>query len=325
MKNPFKRIEIADVEDLINIAFSSASKKAKKTKSFGRKTEVGRKKESVRISTVGTIVTKKLRSVVKSFPNINEIPQVYRELLEIYISVGELKTILSKISWTSKKIFELQKLYLKRVKTSKSAVEARKLRKEFYGRVSSLLKRVERDLKFLSQLHELKNLPDFKQVPTVIICGLPNVGKSSLLWKLTGSKPKIRDYPFTTQGIMLGYIEEKGKKIQILDTPGLLDRPIEKRNRIEKKAIAALKKLADLVIFVFDASIPLEEQENLLKSVEKLVKKEFIIVANKIDIKNNAFFEEIVEKYNAVPISCKTGENIDELKRKILNFFISKN
>jgi nucleolar GTP-binding protein len=84
------------------------------------------------------------------------------------------------------------------------------------------------------------------------------VGKSSLLRCLSSAKPEIAQYPFTTKEIHVGHIEKTEKYItkrfQIIDTPGLLDRPLSKRNEIEKQAIAALTHLADLIVFVLDVS-----------------------------------------------------------------------
>ncbi|MCD6542320.1 MAG: 50S ribosome-binding GTPase, partial [Thermoplasmata archaeon] len=104
------------------------------------------------------------------------------------------------------------------------------------------------------------------------------------------------------------------ERYQIIDTPGLLDRPLEKRNKIELQAIAALKHLADLIIFILDPTetcgYGLKEQMNLLKSI----KKEFsgipiIVVENKSDL--------MKRKSPYMKISCKTGEGIEKLREKI--------
>lgn len=323
MKNPFKFLQYEDCEKIIEEAFRSASEKAAKTFIKGKRVELAKERERVRITTVGNMISKKLFSIVKSYPDLKSLPEIYKELLRIYLSEKELANILSSISWTARKIAELKKISLKKLKHVKSSYEARSIRKEFYGRVASLLKKISKDVKKLAILQELKKLPDFEETFTISLAGLPNVGKSSLLWRLTGSKPKIRNYPFTTQGLMLGYIEEKGKRIQIIDTPGLLDRPLEKRNKIEKKAIAALKTLADLVIFIFDVSgsAPIKEQENLFSEIKKFFAKDkgMIVIANKIDIANEKILED-VKKYNPILISCKTGEGVEKLKREILSF-----
>jgi nucleolar GTP-binding protein len=320
MKNPFKRVEYEDAEKLIDTAFSTASKAAEKCRVFGKRSEIAKEKERIRIETVAKIISGRLLSIVKSYPDLRKVPEIYLELLRIYTKEEELKNALSRINWVRKKILELRKLYLKKLRGVRSSVEARNIRKEFYGRVASLMKTIRKHLSFLEGLKELRNLPDFEQCPTVILCGLPNVGKSSLLWRLTGSKPKIRNYPFTTQGLMLGFIEERGKRIQVIDTPGLLDRPLEKRNKVEKKAIVALDKLADLIIYIFDVSgcTPLKDQQNLFKEIRNFFEKDVIVVANKIDIANEKTLKT-VKAYNPILISCETGEGIEKLRKLIVD------
>lgn len=321
MKNPFRKIEVLDAEKLIDMAFSLASERAKRVRFWRGEGEMWRRKEMERINTVCNAVAKALSRILNSYPSLRDVPEVYSDLLEIYTSKERLKKYLSLVSWTRRKILEFRRTYAKRVKQAKTAGEARNLRREFYGRVCSLMKRIGKKSPLGKETaKELKSLPDFKQVFTVVLAGLPNVGKSSLLWRLTGSKPEIKNYPFTTKGIMLGYLEEGGKEVQIADTPGLLDRAGERRNRMEKKAIIALEKLANAVIFVFDVSggMAIDEQENLLTEVKRLISKPLIVVGNKIDAASEEIASYVREKYSPLFTSCKTGEGIEALKKKIL-------
>jgi len=151
------------------------------------------------------------------------------------------------------------------------------------------------------------------------------VGKSSLLRCLSSAKPEIAQYPFTTKEIHVGHIEKTEKYItkrfQIIDTPGLLDRPLSKRNEIEKQAIAALTHLADLIVFVLDVSetcgYSLEDQKNLLSQMEEMFSGcSLVVVENKVDFKKT-------DSTN-LKISCKTGEGIDLLVDEIFSYYISK-
>jgi nucleolar GTP-binding protein len=104
---------------------------------------------------------------------------------------------------------------------------------------------------------------------------------------------------------------------QIIDTPGLLDRPLNERNKIEQQAIAALRHLADLIVFVADPSetsgYQLSEQMKTLDIIKKIFPDvPLIIVENKVDIKKTV---------TANPkISCITGEGIEELKQEIFSY-----
>ena len=69
----------------------------------------------------------------------------------------------------------------------------------------------------------------------------------------------------------------------MVDTPGLLDRPMDDRNQIEMQAIAALEHLGDVLLFLIDRSeqstTPLSEQENLLQEVRELLPGRLVFVA----------------------------------------------
>jgi len=193
--------------------------------------------------------------------------------------------------------------------------------KEIYGRVSSIVKQVDKNLMFLASAQKiLRTFPDIEDIPTVVIAGYPNVGKSSLIRKLSAAKPEIAQYPFTTKQIYVGHMEKivryETKQYQIIDTPGLLDRPLSERNKIEKQAIAALRHLADLIVFIFDPSgtsgYQMNDQILMLENIKNLFNDvPFIIVENKVDIKNTASANR--------KISCNTGEGIEELRSEILS------
>jgi nucleolar GTP-binding protein len=154
----------------------------------------------------------------------------------------------------------------------------------------------------------------------VVIAGYPNVGKSSLIRRLSAAKPEVAQYPFTTKQVYVGHMEKtvhyQKKRFQIIDTPGLLDRPLSERNNIERQAIAALRHLADLIVFLFDPSetsgYPMEEQTMMLQNLQKLFSDvPFIIVENKVDVCNTGSAH--------LKISCTTGEGIEPLRQEILS------
>jgi len=106
---------------------------------------------------------------------------------------------------------------------------------------------------------------------------------------VSSGKPKVAEYPFTTKGVSLGHFDRGTRRFQILDTPGLLDRPMEKRNRIERQAIAALAYLADVVLFLLDPSetcgYEMDAQLRLLESVcETFPEVPVLAVENKADL-----------------------------------------
>jgi nucleolar GTP-binding protein len=190
----------------------------------------------------------------------------------------------------------------------------RRIRKEYFGRAIGVVKQNKKGITLLHNAGQLlRKLPDFESVPTVIIAGLPNVGKTSLLKAITGSEPEVAIYPFTTRGLMLGYTELGHKRMQFIDTPGLLDRPLAKRNPIERQAIVALRLLADLIIYVWDpsetAGYTLEQQASQLQEIRKSFKRPVIEVANKSDIVGSRPAPEGV-----LAVSSTEGTGIEQLK-----------
>lgn len=320
MQNPFSRSRGSTPKQIMESAFRQAALAAERIKPEGNVLERAVQKEGVRIKKTGSIIHNELKAVAYSWPSFSNIPEAYKELAAAVVNIEQLKNALGFVNWTATQVKNIQMATLKRVKYSRSTSNARETRQYFYGRASAYLKGCRRELSFLSENSKmLRVLPNFEQVPTVVIAGLPNVGKSSLLSAITGSTPSIAPWPFTTKGLMLGYLEFAWQRVQFVDTPGLLDRPLAKRNRIEMQAVAILKSLADLVIYVFDISetcgYSLDQQIGQYKEVKQAFKKPVIAVANKTDIVGSRSPEEL--KIDVLPVSSETGDGVDKLKKLI--------
>ena len=115
------------------------------------------------------------------------------------------------------------------------------------------------------------------------------MGKSTLVKAVSTAEPEIAYYPFTTREVIIGHLTVDNHSVQIVDTPGILDRPMSKRNAIEREAIAALKYLANVIIFLIDASEAcgwsLDEQFNLYNEVRRMFPVNPLLAAfNKVEI-----------------------------------------
>jgi hypothetical protein len=89
---------------------------------------------------------------------------------------------------------------------------------------------------------------------TVAIIGLPSVGKSTLLTKITNAESKIAAYAFTTLKCIPGLMEYRSAKIQVLDLPGIIEGAKEGRGR--GREVVAVARSADLIIILLDAQQP---------------------------------------------------------------------
>jgi len=123
---------------------------------------------------------------------------------------------------------------------------------------------------------------------TLLMCGLPNVGKSSFMNKITRANVDVQPYAFTTKSLFVGHMDYRYLRWQVIDTPGILDHPLEERNTIEMQAITALAHLTCSVLYFMDISeqcgYTIEQQCSLFRSIKPLfANKELLIVINKID------------------------------------------
>ena len=164
-------------------------------------------------------------------------------------------------------------------------------RKEAYGRLSSIMRRVGPSLDWLHESRMiLRELPVIDQVcPTIVVCGAPNVGKSAFISSLSSGNMEVNHYPFTTKQLHVGHFKHRRVPHQMVDTPGLLDRPMDDRNAIEMQAIAAIEHVGSLCIFLMDISedcgTSLDDQNNLLEEVKTLLPDiDMIVVVSKADL-----------------------------------------
>ncbi len=324
------------MQELLDHAFGQARKRAERLPKMKNKFKRVRIEETTKIKAVADALAVGLDKVVEEFPDFSKLHPFYAELFDAIVSVAELKKALAHISDAAeiikrlkhRKVYEIGSIYRK-TETGRMS----EIRNEFYGRAASVVNDLGKSFEIIENAHsKLKEKPEIKfDLPTIIIAGFPNVGKTTILKRLTGSEPEIAPYPFTTKSIKIGYMRNKYSKIQVVDTPGLLDRPMEKRNAIERKAVIAIRHLANAVVFVLDpttySGYRLQEQLNLLAEIKNLFQKIPLIVAvNKADLASAGEIEiakgAVVEAGAGGEEIILAGEGIgiEALREKIINF-----
>lgn len=326
-KLQFKRLPIVPKsEALLATAFRRASKSASALRAVGDPLESAKRRERERIVVAGQIIKAELSRVVEGTPSLPNLPPFYRELVDALVGIDKMRRSLGAIDGVIGVIDKLEHEHLRKLGSVKSPAEAGKVRKQAYGRMSSVIKRARPHLEFLREaVRKLADLPSvYVDMPTAVIAGYPNVGKTTLLRQLTGSEPEIASYPFTTKGLQLGYLDRDHRRYQVIDTPGLLDRPLSKRNPIERQAIAALNHLADVIIFLFDPTqtcgYEFESQLRLLQEIRRLFPKIPVIpTANKSDLLDEALRRRVLESCpDALFISAASGDGVEVLLERAL-------
>lgn len=236
--------------------------------------------------TAANILSDNLISIVKKFPSFDHMPPFYLELADVLVGVDELKMNLASVQWAGNKIHETARKY---VGIMRDAEDAKVVRKQAFGRISSIVDSIDGNLCFLNDArNKLRKLPDVGEGPAIVVAGYPNVGKSSFVALVSSARPEIATYPFTTRGLAVGHFMRNKIRYQVIDTPGLLDRPLEERNEIELQAISALRHVGKAILYIVDPSetcgYTLEKQMHLLQEIKKEFEVPILVAANKTDI-----------------------------------------
>jgi nucleolar GTP-binding protein len=270
-------------EELLDKAFSRAAR-------TGR-AKSGHEAQESMLRTAANILSDNLENVATSWPDFGTVDPFYYELADAIVDVDEVRQALSEVTWASRQIAEIRSEYATKIRNS-DLETARKHRKQAFARMADIVEEVAGDLRTVGEARDaLKVVPDIRpDEPAIVVAGYPNVGKSSFVNAVTRASNEIAEYPFTTKGVQIGHFERDRVRYQIIDTPGLLDRPEAERNDIERQAVSALEHLADAVVFVVDASgdcgYPVDAQLQLRDAVEarfERVDVPVITVCNKSD------------------------------------------
>ena len=158
------------------------------------------------------------------------------------------------------------------------------------------------------------------------ITGRPNVGKSTLLNRMIGQKIAITSHkPQTTRHAILGIKTREDGQIVFVDTPGIHKRGKKGLNRVLNQTAQSILRDVDLIVFVVQAGVWNEEDEAVLRLV-KQSGRPVILAVNKIDTLQKkeellgelAALNEKSEFLELIPVSAKSGDNVDLLEEKVL-------
>ncbi len=176
---------------------------------------------------------------------------------------------------------------------------------------------------------ELWLLLEIRVLADVGIVGFPNVGKSSLLSRVSSKRAKIGAYPFTTLAPNLGVVQvEPGTQFVLADLPGLIEGAHEGKglgDRFLRHATRARVLLHMVDLAGSEGRDPLEDYRTIRKELaswEELARKPEMVAGNKVDLLSPEAAEEALGRFaregiELVPISAKTGQGVRELLLKL--------
>jgi len=281
MSHPFESLPAPPLGDeLLDKAFSRAAR-AGRAKS-------GLDAQSSMLQTAANIISDNLENTVTAWPDIERLHPFYRDLADATVGVDSLRQQLNEVGWASRKATDIRTEYQPRLRGT-DVDTARTHRKQAFARLADIVEEIEDDLAALIEAREtLRVLPDIRpDRPTIVVAGYPNVGKSSFVNTVTRASNEAASYPFTTTQVHVGHVEHEHIQYQLVDTPGLLDRPPAERSPVESQAVSALSHAADAVLVVLDPSgtcgYPLELQERLREDIEDRFDVPVLSVYNMLD------------------------------------------
>uniref|UniRef100_A0A9R1SDH2 Nucleolar GTP-binding protein 1 n=2 Tax=Cyprinus carpio TaxID=7962 RepID=A0A9R1SDH2_CYPCA len=272
----------------------------------------------------------RLSQILTDFPKLDDIHPFYADLMNVLYDKDHYKLALGQINIAKNLIDNVAKDYVRLMKYGDSLYRCKQLKRAALGRMCTILKRQKQSLEYLEQVRQhLSRLPTIDpNTRTLLLCGYPNVGKSSFINKVTRADVEVQPYAFTTKSLFVGHMDYRYLRWQVVDTPGILDHPLEERNTIEMQAITALAHLRAAVLYVMDVSEQcghtLSQQLELFNNIRPLfANKPLIVLANKCDVKKiselseenqKIFVDLIAEGITVIETSSLTEEGVMQVK-----------
>ena len=345
MKNPFLSFShVPNSKELLDIAFKRAMKSSAQVSKNAPILLKAKKKEFKRIKVAIKELIDRILAIIKKVPIIDDLPDFYRELASLLVDVDELKLTLGKIHGILPILNKIEREHSKRLSQIEAPKDADRIRRSAFGRISSIIDKQNKNLEYLNgvrgRLREIPSIDD--TLHCIVVAGYPNVGKSSFVKNIsTNKKIEVQEYPFTTKKLIMGHFDIERRfdkiKLQFLDTPGILDRPMSKRNNIELQAILALRLISDLIIFIFDPTpacgYSIDSQLDLFYEIKSNFTKEgeiqIVTIFNKMDLASPEEIKFLSDKLDLNEnqyflTNALSGENLELLKEFITKRYNSR-
>ncbi|KAJ5525736.1 Nucleolar GTP-binding protein 1 [Penicillium frequentans] len=273
----------------------------------------------------------KFQAILDGFPRLQDIHPFHKDLMNTLYDADHFRIALGQVSTAKHLIETVSRDYVRLIKYAQSLFQCKQLKRAALGRMATICRRLKDPLVYLEQVRQhLGRLPSIDpNTRTLLICGYPNVGKSSFLKNITRADVDVQPYAFTTKSLFVGHFDYKYLRFQAIDTPGILDHPLEEMNTIEMQSITAVAHLRSAILYFMDLSeqcgYSVQDQIKLYHSIKPLFANKIVyIIINKIDVRRpedldpeeQAQLQEILKSGDVemLQASCTTTEGVSAVK-----------
>lgn len=297
------------------LILDAAFRKAHRAAAHGTsKLDRSRRNAKLRIVRSAAIVLRSVRDLGKTATTPPLTPLDHR-LLNAHFPPDALERSLRRVRTAEGRIRRLLQEEEQRLAKLSTEEEFGDLVRRTYGRLASYVREVDPDLERLHEIIRFRRArPEIlPELPSVVVAGFPNVGKSSLVARLSSARPDVAPYAFTTRAIVVGHTDLGFDRLQVVDTPGVLGRET-RSNEAEQEALAVVATQPTIILFVLDptgtSGYSLSEQERLLERWRmEFPRTPILAVETKADIVRTGS--------DRFAVSSTTGEGIERLRHEL--------
>jgi len=283
----------------------------------------------------------KLSAILDGFPRLADIHPFHKDLLNTLYDADHFRIALGQLNTAKGLIETVARDYVRLLKYGQSLFQCKQLKRAALGRMATICKRLKDPLVYLEQVRQhLGRLPGIDpNTRTLLICGYPNVGKSSFLKNISRADVDVQPYAFTTKSLFVGHFDYKMLRFQAIDSPGILDHPLEEMNTIEMQSITAIAHLRSAIMYFMDLSeqcgYSVHAQMALFQSIKPLFANKLVfIVVNKIDVmrpedldaETQQKLQELCSGANIemLQLSCTTTEGLMNVRNAVCDRLLAE-